>query len=550
MRIHFQPKGETLYEMLRATGPRVATILGGGGAKGGGKSHTARDSAVLLAMELGAEYPGITITIVRRVFDDLKKNHIDPLLRLRPELQRFYRSGDKEIRIEANGIRSRIIFAYAETADDVKRKFLGGYESAIIIVDEAQQFSEEELQWISTAARWTDASGIPEGLCKTLLLFNPGGRGSVYLRRVFWVKQYHGEEKPWNFAFIHIFGWDNYEWFRGQVEIDEADFYRLDSDTRFRMFIADTSEGRKYNAFPPAIREGYLLGNFDRFEGQYFAGVWDEEICVLPKSIVDRIIQPWWQRWMAQDWAFAEHAAHGWFASGKLSPSQWVQYFGGECDQTMDVVILYREHVISNRAEADLAMDIVSMTPQEERKHVSRFFLSQDAFGQRPRQAGAHSVGEQFQRIMSRGGLPSPEPADQERVIGWRWAYNCLRQANLRGTNVSNERAKQGPAFFISAECPQAIACMPLAIRAEDEPDDVERVAGALWEDLCDMVRYGLKFLCPGKTKAPLAVRAAEVYNSVEGDGAEAMTRRAMAIRQFIEKENTVTRVSRGPRWR
>src|SRR5689334_4921177 len=322
MHIHEQPKQGKLYDLLTATGPNVATTIGFGGAKGGGKSAGARGCALRLAAELGNDYPGLPITIIRRVFNDLKTNHIDEMFAQYPELRQYYREGDKQLVLK-NG--ASIYFAFAETPGDVERKFRGGYQSAFILVDEAQQFTERELLDIKMAARWTKTTtGIPAGFCKLILLFNPGGKSAEYLRRIFWTKKYMPNEEPGSFAFMHVFGWDNYEWFRGQVNIKESEFYQLDSDDRFQMFITQTSEGRKYNAFPESIRAGYLLGNFDHFENQYFAGVWGDQ-CVLPPDLVSRIIQPWWTRWMAQDWGFGDHDAHGWFAAGKLSPSQWME---------------------------------------------------------------------------------------------------------------------------------------------------------------------------------------------------------------------------------
>lgn len=38
LRIRLQPKQGRLYDLLTATGPHVATTIGFGGAKGGGKS--------------------------------------------------------------------------------------------------------------------------------------------------------------------------------------------------------------------------------------------------------------------------------------------------------------------------------------------------------------------------------------------------------------------------------------------------------------------------------------------------------------------------------
>lgn len=546
MKLRLQPKQGRLYDLLTATGPHVATTIGFGGAKGGGKSDGTRQCALLLAFELGERYPGLKITIIRRVYSDLLENHINRFLERYPELRALYT--EKDGLSLNNG--ARIQFAYAENQRDVERKFRGGFESAFIFVDEAQQFTEEELYDFKMAARWTSAEGLPAGFSKLVLLFNPGGKSAEYLRRIFWTKQYRGKEEPESYAFMHVFGWDNYEWFRGQVPIDEPDFYQLDSDQRFQLFITQTSEGRKYDAFPDSIRAGYLLGDFDHFENQYFAGAWDETKCVLKPSQVNELIQPWWTRWMGQDWGFGDHAAHYWFASGKVKPSDWMRHFGGKTEYAMDIVIAYREHVISNRAEADLATDIVAMTEGWERKQIQRFFLSQDAFGQRARQGG-NTVGETFTKVLTRYQMPSPETADQNRVMGWRFMYNCLRQANLVGTNISEERSKQGPAFFISAECPQAIAGIPMAIRAEDDVDDVERVAGAIWEDVTDGLRYGLHTMLNPRTKAPMDVRAREVYDSIQGDTPEnLMTARAMAMQKFKHEEGVIRRVQRMPRWR
>jgi hypothetical protein len=538
IRIRQQPKQRWLYDAMRATGPDVPTVIGFGGAKGGGKSKATQDCSVLLALTLGATYPGIKITIIRRVYDDLKQNHIDPLRLKFPQLESYYRSGDKEFAFSVAG-GSKIIFAYAETEEDVRRKFLGGYESAFILVDEAQQFSQQELQWIMAAARWTGSDGIPAGLCKVVLLFNPGGKGSSFLRRVFWLKQYEGKERPGNYAFMHVFGWDNYEWFRGQADISEHDFYNLASETRFQMFITETSEGRKYDAFPLSIRAGYLLGSFDHFEGQYFAGAWDAQKCVLTRDRVAAIAKPWWTRWMAQDWGFGDHDAHGWFTIGKLSPSEWVKHFGGHTDSAMDVCILYRENIVAGRAEADLANDIVALTPQHERRYIERFFLSQDAFGQKARQRGANTVGEQFTNVMRAHGLPAPETADQDRVNGWRFVYNGFRQAQLAGTMFGDERARQGPAVFISSECPNTIESIPMAIRDDHKIEDVARVEGVLWEDCCDMVRYGLKSMLASQWEAPLEVRRREVYDSYDAPErtGEQMTALSLAMLRFDSEE-------------
>ncbi len=208
----------------------------------------------------------------------------------------------------------------------------------------------------------------------------------------------------------------------------------------------------------------------------------------------------------------------------------------------MDIVIVYRELVVTNVPEGDLALAITGATPQWERSLLRRFFLSEDAFGKRAKQpGGAHTVGEQLRVVLNKYGLPSPEPADQNRVMGWRFAYNCLRQAHLAGLNVSKERAEQGPVCFVSQDCPQLMSSIPMAIRAED----------ALWEDCTDGFRYGLHSMLNPKTKAPRDVRAKEVYNSIQGDDeSTVMTMRALAMKKFQVAEASTTRISKNPRWR
>lgn len=51
-----------------------------GGARGGGKTWAIRVKAVCGAVQ----YPGIKMLIVRRRYDDLQQNHIEPILKMVP----------------------------------------------------------------------------------------------------------------------------------------------------------------------------------------------------------------------------------------------------------------------------------------------------------------------------------------------------------------------------------------------------------------------------------------------------------------------------------
>lgn len=532
--IDFQPKQWQLLEKLEASGLHVPTKLGFGGSRGGGKSGFIRRAMTKRRLD----NPGTVGFIMRRHFGDLEENHIAKFRLEFPELSEFWRQSDCEYRFK-NG--SRIAFKYGDTHRDVE-EMSRGPECMDLFVDQAEQFSETELTLLDGCNRWP---GAGPGVAKKVLFYNPGGQGSEYLRRVFWLREFRQNENPGDFAFIHSFGWDNYEWFRGQVELSQRDFYRLSDDERFNIFIEQTSYGKSLNSLPPHQRLGELLGSFEHFSGQYFAGAWDEEANVLNPETEARLIKPWWVRWMSQDWAFAEHACHLWLATGKLSPADLLDCFGCISPAPMDIVVVYRQHIAQERAEVDLASDVVGMTPEHERRYIKRFFLSQDAFGQRAKQVGGNTVGDQFARIMERYKLPNPEPADQDRVNGHRFIYSCLRQAQaIRSGRIDAERTKQGPALFVSTNCPDVISAVPSAIRDPKNKDDCMRVEGALWEDVVDALRYGCKSMLDSKKVPPVEVRRQMVYDSVQDP-----TDKHIRMLEF-ERANKPRGTNRQQRWR
>lgn len=538
--IRLQPKQSDCEALFKQTGRQVPTWIAFGGARGGAKSATVRYLAILLA----CAYDGIRVAIVRRVYGDIKVNHIDPMLAEFPELLPAYRVGDAEIRIG----RSRIEFVYAESKQEVDRKFWGP-EYAFILVDQAEQFSGEELRVIKTANRWP---GMPFGFAKMGLFFNPGGIGTEFLRRIFHLRQYQGDEIPSEYTFIQAYGWDNYEWFRGQVDIPDHEFYKLPNDQRFALFITQTQYGRELNALPPSLRAGHLLGSFDSFAGQYFAGVWDESKVILPANKVAELIQPWWTRWMATDWGFAHYASTQWAASGRVAPKDLLRVIGVECPHSVELIIVYRELVVKDTGEADLGKLIVRNTPESERRTLQRWYVGPDAWAKR---GSANSAADQMIEAMEGSGMPQAEPANNQRITdgdrigGWRLLWNCFQAT----CGIYGPIAEQPPTcLFISAECPQIISSIPLLIHDDKHPgrlEDVLKVPGSLADDVGDNLRYLVQsHLDP--SNVPRAVQKQEVWDSIPGTTADAMTARAMAMRRFEFDHPVKTRAVIPPRWR
>ena len=63
-----------------------------GGARGGGKSDAARSKAVLLALK----HPGVQILFLRRMLNDLRENHLRPMLKILDGAA-VYRKSTKEL---------------------------------------------------------------------------------------------------------------------------------------------------------------------------------------------------------------------------------------------------------------------------------------------------------------------------------------------------------------------------------------------------------------------------------------------------------------------
>jgi hypothetical protein len=217
----------------------------------------------------------------------------------------------------------------------------------------------------------------------------------------------------------------------------------------------------------------------------------------------------------------------------------------------MECVIIYRElHDSENpipslpigRAEADIAADIIAATPESERPHISGFWLGSSSLEQHKKR-GENTVGEGLGKILQRYGMPSPIPADENRVDGWRFMYACLRQSELREkAEVTLREVQEGPALFISSVCPLCIENIPLAPPNQKDLNDIEPGSVDEWSSVADAVRFLLKSKPAAKTQPPLAVRRQMALESHTD-----MTARHMANLQFNVREGLA---SRRPNWR
>ena len=250
-----------------------------GGARGGGKSWAVRWKALLLCFR----YPGIRVLIMRRSFPELLANHINPLKDILHGVAK-YNGTEHEFRFPN---RSTIKFMYCASDDDLRN--IQGHEYDVIMVDEATQMTEYQIKSIAVCVRGTN--DFPKRLYMTC---NPGGVGHQYIKRLKEGKFREGE-KPEDYIFIQSLVTDNKALMEEQPDYIE-----------------------QLKALPPKLRDAWLYGNWDIYEGQFF-----EEFTDDPEHYRDKknthVIEPFeppagWKIYRSFDWGYNKPFSVGWWA--------------------------------------------------------------------------------------------------------------------------------------------------------------------------------------------------------------------------------------------
>lgn len=461
--VPLQPRQLQLNDLVENS---PATWIGYGGSRGGAKSHGAR--AVMLRRRL--QYSGTAGVIIRRTYDDLWEEHITKYFRDWPFLRELYNDKHREIKLPNNSV---IKFGYALHPGDVEDQFQGkGFMD--IFVDEATKYSERDLTFLRTSCRWP---GVPENACKFVLTMNPGGVSHSFVKRIFLKKDYREGEKPEDYTFIQSRAWDNVEWVRSSLEADGlavCDFYKWTEGERFEYFVSRSDYGKKLNALPAALRVGHLLGDWDRYAGQYF-DIFSEER--FAKDLRSEI-RPWYPRWLSLDWGYAHNAA-----------------IYGHVTLPNEHVHTYRELVCNNKTPRDLARLIFEKFGDEKLQDI---YISPDMNNRRE---GPETIAMQLSEHLEAYGLPRCSLANPKRIAGWMLWYQ-LMQTDMWSCDPS---------------CRVLIDTIPNATRGEiDEGKaedivkvNVEGATGNYGDDSWDSVRYGLLSRL-GPQQAPLEVRVEE----------------------------------------
>lgn len=448
-KLKISPPSEKQVQFLKARTKHI----GFGGARGGGKSWSVRTKAKLLALK----YAGIRILIVRRTYPELINNHIKILKRELLEIA-AYNDKDKVLNF-TNG--STINFTYCDRDSDLDR--LQGVEYDIIFLDEATQLSEYQMKTITACLR--GVNDFPKRIYYTC---NPGGQGHQYIKRIFIDKKYQTGEDPADYTFIQSLVTDNKVLMKTQPD-----------------YI------KQLEALPPKLREAWLHGRWDIFEGQFFeefreepdgqkcheAGIsvedakkqgrWTHVIPAFDMNTGDRRS---WTIYRSYDFGYAKPFSCAWWAVDHDGTMYRIMELYG-CTQTPN--------------------EGVKWTPDRQFSEIARIEGEHPWLKGRQIQGVADpaiwdvSRGESIADTAMRYGIYFT-PGDHQRIPGWM-------QCHYRLQFDENGYAR----CYIFDNCKGFIRTIPLLLYDEHKPEDVDT-------DGEDHIADEWRYMCMSRPIAPL----------------------------------------------
>lgn len=430
------------YAFLSATEKHV----GFGGARGGGKSWAVRTKSKMLAVT----YRGIKILIARRTFPELINNHINTL---RDELHgvAVYNKTEKVFTFP-NG--STIKFGYCNNDKDLLQ--YQGAEFDVIFLDEATQLQELWIRKITACLR--GANSFPKRIYYTC---NPGGASHGYFKRLFIDRRYEPGENPDEYRFIQALATDNKALMESQPD-----------------YI------KQLEALPPKLRQAWLEGGWDIFEGQFFEDFIDD-----PKHYRDRqyshVIDPFeipasWKIYRSFDWGYHKPFSCGWWAVDHDGVVYRILEMYG-CDKEPNEGVRW----VPERVFAKI-QEIEREHPWLAGKRIQG--IADPAIWDAEMGESIADTAAKYQVYFS--------PGDHKRIPGWMQVHYRL---------AFDENGF--PQMYVFSNCTAFIRTMPLLQYDEHKPEDLD-TAGE--DHVADEVRY----FCMSRPIKPTVPKEPDPFNN------------------------------------
>lgn len=439
-----------------------------GGARGGGKSWAIRYKAILLALR----YDGIKILIVRKTYQELINNHINPLRGVLHGIA-VYNKTEKQFTFPRRkaSTPSTIKFGYCASDSDLDQ--YQGAEYDVIFLDEATQLKEEWITKINAAVRGTN--DFPK---RTYYTCNPGGVSHGYIKRLFIDREFREGEEPDNYSFTQALVTDNTALMALQPE------YKRDLEI-----------------LPEKLKRAWLYGDWDIFDGMFF-----EDFVVNPSAQKCRehgitteeakeqgrwchVIKPFnlnsgerrgWRILRSYDFGYAKPFSCAW----------WAVDYDGTLYRIMELYGCTKE-----------PNEGVKWTPDEQARQISEIEHSHPWLKGRKIDGVADpaiwdaSRGESIAETMSSYGVYFT-PGDNDRIPGWM-------QVHYRLQFDDNGYAR----MYIFDTCKGFIRTIPTLMYSDTRPEDLDT---SLEDHIADETRY----LCMSRPIKPMREPERKIYLS------------------------------------
>ena len=398
-----------------------------GGARGGGKSHAVRLKAVIMALK----YKKIKQIIIRRTYPELISNHVTPLLDQLAGLAKYNKT-DKEFTFP-NG--SSIKMMYCDGDKDLSR--FQGLEADIVYFDEATHLTEHQLKLINAIIR-----GVNDYPKRAFYTCNPGGPGHAWVKRVFVDRKFKDDENPDDYIFIQATVRDNYALMTKQPE-----------------YISTLK------SMPPKIREAWLNGSWDVYEGQFF-----EEFVDNPEQYNSRqwthVIEPFspppdWPIYRSFDFGYSKPFSCGWWTVDKDGIAYRIlELYGCKADEPDTGVKWAPQHIFEeiNRIETE-----------------HPYLAGKDIYGIADPAIWQATSGESLAETAAKMKVYFNK-GDNKRIPGWMQMHYRF-QFNADGI----------PMMYIFSNCKDFIRTIPLLCYSETIPEDVDTT---MEDHIADESRY------------------------------------------------------------
>lgn len=425
--------------------------IGYGGARGGGKSWSVRNKAKRLCMH----YKGIKCLIIRRTYPELINNHITPLQDEIPTKIARYNKTDKIFRF-FNG--STIKFGYCNNDNDLLQ--YQGAEYDAIFIDEATQLQEMWIKKIVACCR--GVNNFPKRIYYTC---NPGGVSHGYFKRIFIDRKYEEGENPEDYTFIQALVTDNKA-----------------------LMAAQPDYIKQLEALPPKLRDAWLFGRWDIFEGQFFedfretpdidlcakAGITPEE--ALRQRRFTHVIEPFepprgWNIMRSYDFGYNKPFSLGYWAIDYDGVLYRIMEMYG-CTQTPDEGVKWSPDEQFKRIR-----ELERTHPWLKGRHIVDS-VADPAIWNKSMGVSIADTAEEYEIYFS--------PGDNERIPGWMQVHYRF-QFDKNGY----------PRMYFFNNCKAAIRTIPLMMYSETHPEDIDTKL----EDHCpDEIRY----MCMSRPVSPI----------------------------------------------